>query len=342
MRHPHSRALKNGISRHPLRDRLPLLAILLLVALGALGLSLAVGSVDIPPDRLWHLLWQDDGSVQARILHQLRLPRTFTAFFIGGLLGVAGVLMQVLLRNPLADPYVLGVSGGAAVAVLLAMLLGLSATWYTPVAFGGALTSILLLFALAHRADWNAMRLLLTGIVLAAGWSAFISLVLSLAPGGQLPGMLFWLMGDLSDALQPGLPGLVLATALLAALWLAPRLNLVVRGALRAQALGVELRSVRIQVYLLASLLTATAVSLAGAIGFIGLVAPHLTRLLIGGDHRLLLPGAALAGGSLLLLADTAARTLVAPMQLPVGVLTALLGVPLFLYLLNRTPGRRS
>ncbi len=327
---------------HPLSRRLPLLAGLALVALAALALSLTVGSVAIPPEQLWRLLWQDDGSVPARILHDLRLPRTLTAFFIGGLLGVAGVLMQVLLRNPLADPYVLGVSGGAAVAVLLAMLLGLSAAWYTPVAFSGALASILLLFTLAHREEWNAMRLLLTGIVLAAGWSAFISLVLSLAPAGRLPGMLFWLMGDLSDALQPLLPGLVLAMALVTSLSLAPRLNLVVRGALRARALGVELRPLRIQVYLLASLLTATAVSLAGTIGFIGLVAPHLTRLLIGGDHRLLLPGAALTGGSLLLLADTAARTLVAPMQLPVGVLTALLGVPLFLYLLNRTPGRGS
>ena len=326
-----------SLSRHHfLRSKIPQFGGLAVAALGMLALSLAVGSVSISLPDLWRLLWHDDGSVPARILHQLRLPRALTAFFIGGLLATAGALMQVLLRNPLADPYVLGVSGGASAAVLSAMLLGLPLAWHAPAAFCGALASILLLFALAHRDQWNAMRLLLTGVVLAAGWSALISLVLSLAQGGQLPGMLFWLMGDLSDALNPGLPGTVLAASLLAALWLAPRLNVATRGNLRAQSLGVEIRPLRIQIYLLASLLTATAVSLAGAIGFIGLVAPHLVRLILGGDHRLLLPGAALTGGTLLLAADTAARTLIAPMQLPVGVLTALLGVPLFLYLLNR------
>ena len=329
--------------RHPLGNKLPLLAVLLAIAAASLLLSLMIGSVDIAPLELWKLLWRDDGSTHYRIIHELRLPRSLSAFGVGGVLALAGLLMQALLRNPLADPYILGVSGGAAVAVLGAMLLGLPYAWQAPMAFGGALASILLLFSLAHSGNWHTTRLLLTGVVLAAGWSALISFVLSLSPPVQLPGMLFWLMGDLSDALNPALPLAVLGAGLLTALWLAPALNLALLGAARAAALGVRIRRLHVFIYLLASLLTAAAVSIAGAIGFIGLIAPHMLRLMAGSDHRILVPGSVLLGGSLLVLADTAARTLIAPMQLPVGVLTALFGVPLFLYLLNRgDPGRQS
>ena len=328
--------------RHPLRKALPLLFLLILLAAVCLTLSLMIGSVSIPASDLWSLLWHDDGSVQYRIIHELRLPRTLSAFGVGGVLALAGVLMQALLRNPLADPYILGVSGGAAVAVLGAMLLGLPLAWQAPMALGGALASTLLLFALAHHGNWNTSRLLLTGVVLAAGWAALISFVLSLSPPMQLPGMLFWLMGDLSDALHPGLPLVILFIGLVIALWLSPALNLALLGSRRAAALGVEIRHLHIMIYVLASLLTAAAVSIAGAIGFIGLIAPHMLRLLAGSDHRILVPGAVLIGGSLLMLADTAARTMIAPMQLPVGVLTALFGVPVFLLLLNKSYGGRS
>ncbi|WP_456374603.1 FecCD family ABC transporter permease [Thiolapillus sp.] len=321
---------------HPLRNKLSILALLLALALTSLSISLMIGSVDIAPGELWPLLWQNDGGSHYRIIHELRLPRTVSAFAVGGVLALAGLLMQALLRNPLADPYILGVSGGAAVAVLGAMLMGLPFAWQAPMAFGGALASILLLFGLAHSGNWNTTRLLLTGVVLAAGWSALISFVLSLSPPVQLPGMLFWLMGDLSDALNPALPVAVLVLGLVLALWLAPALNLAQLGTARAASLGVRIRRLHMFVYLLASLLTAAAVSIAGAIGFVGLIAPHMLRLASGSDHRILIPGAVLLGGSLLVLADTAARTLIAPMQLPVGVLTALLGVPMFLYLLNR------
>ncbi len=328
--------------RHPLRKALPLLLLLVLLAAVCLTLSLMIGSVSIPASDLWSLLWHDDGSVQYRIIHELRLPRTLSAFGVGGVLALAGVLMQALLRNPLADPYILGVSGGAAVAVLGAMLLGLPLAWQAPMALGGALASTLLLFALAHHGNWNTSRLLLTGVVLAAGWAALISFVLSLSPPMQLPGMLFWLMGDLSDALHPGLPLVILFIGLVIALWLSPALNLALLGSRRAAALGVEIRHLHIMIYVLASLLTAAAVSIAGAIGFIGLIAPHMLRLLAGSDHRILVPGAVLIGGSLLMLADTAARTMIAPMQLPVGVLTALFGVPVFLLLLNKSYGGRT
>jgi len=323
------------MSMHPLRNKLPLLLILLLLAIGMLIVSISFGSAAIPLSKIWAVLWQDDHSTAHTIIHQLRLPRSLSAFAVGALLGLAGALMQVLLRNPLGDPYILGISGGAAVAVLGAMLLGLPLIWHAPAATMGAMVSMFLVFALTRRGSWNTTRLLLTGIVIAAGWSALISFVLSLSPPTQLPGMLFWLMGDLSDALSPTLPLMVLGAGLLTSLWLSPKLNLAAQGELRAATLGINIRQLHGWIYVLASVLTATAVTVAGAVGFIGLISPHLVRLMAGSDHRIVLPGAALVGGSLLVLADTAARTLIAPMQLPVGVLTAMIGVPVFLFLLQ-------
>lgn len=302
-------------------------------AASSLFVALLVGSAAIPPTEVVQHLLYDDGSIHNQIIDDLRLPRSLSAFAVGGVLALAGALMQVLLRNPLGDPYVLGVSGGSAFAVLLGLLFGLSSQWLTPVAFIGALASTLLVFALAKA---QGDRLLLVGIVLAAGWSALISLLLSISPSGQLPSMLFWLMGDLSDALNPW-PSLgILLLGLLFALFLAPQLNLAVYGLTQASTLGVNPTHLRWQLYFLASLLTAAAVSIAGAIGFIGLLVPHAVRLLGAHNHQILLPCATLTGGGLLALADTAARTLISPMQLPVGVLTALLGVPAFLFLLRQ------
>ncbi|RMG38791.1 MAG: iron ABC transporter permease [Gammaproteobacteria bacterium] len=323
----------------PGRTATRLVGLGLAAACTALLVSLLTGSASISAWDVLRLLWIDDGTVDDRIIDQLRLPRTLSAFAVGGALSLAGTLMQVLLRNPLGDPYVLGVSGGASVAVLAGMLLGLPILWLHPLALAGAFASMLLVFALASRHDDpDNRRLLLTGIVMAAGWSALIGLVLSLAPPLQLPGMLFWLMGDLSAAYSPGLLLAALGLGLAASLALAPQLNLAAFGLRQAAALGVDPRRLRLQLYLLASLLTAVAVTSAGAIGFVGLVTPHLARLLGASDHRLLLPVATLLGGALLTLADTAARTLIAPAQLPVGVLTALLGVPVFLWLLRREP----
>jgi iron complex transport system permease protein len=179
-------------------------------------------------------------------------------------------------------------------------------------------------------------RLLLTGVIMASGWAALVSLLLALSPTARLPGMLFWLMGDLSDADSPTLALLTLALGVALAFSLARPLDLLRRGAFQAAALGVAPAPLQAGIFFLSSLLTAAAVTLAGSIGFIGLVVPHMLRLLGSASHRQLIPGAALLGGSLLVLADSLARTAVAPRQLPVGVITALLGVPLFLYLLNR------
>jgi iron complex transport system permease protein len=301
------------------------------------GFGLALGSGSQGLSELFGSERTEDSALAWALVQQLRLPRALNAFAVGGLLALAGVLMQVLLRNPLGDPYILGVSGGAAFAVLLSMLLGLPAAWITGTAFGGALVSMLTVFVLARaRGPHNDTRLLLTGVVMAAGWAALVSLVLALSPTARLPGMLFWLMGDLSDAEAPVAPLTLLILGTLAAYGIARPLDLLQQGESQAAVLGVSTTGLRTAVFLLGSLLTAAAVTVAGSIGFIGLVVPHMFRFLGGAGHRLLIPGAVLLGGSLLLLADTLARTVAAPQQLPVGVITALLGVPMFLYLLNR------
>ncbi|HID49310.1 MAG TPA: iron ABC transporter permease [Chromatiales bacterium] len=319
-----------------------LFPLLLLATIVALLLALVVGSVAVDPATLLILFDPASADPARDIILQLRLPRALNAFTTGALLAVAGALMQVLVRNPLADPYVLGVSGGAAAGALGAMLAGLGGLWLTGSAFGGALLAMTLVFRLAHGSgSWTPTRLLLTGVILASGWGALISFILSVSPAAPLRGMLFWLMGDLGYSGTPWPAALALASGLILCWPLARDLNVLQRGEVQAGALGVPIGRIQLGVYLLASLFTATAVVQAGTIGFVGLVIPHLIRLLGIRDHRLLLPAAGLAGGSLLILADTLARTLLAPQQLPVGVITALLGVPLFLYLLQRG-SRRS
>jgi iron complex transport system permease protein len=273
------------------------------------------------------------------VVLQLRLPRALAGFACGGLLALAGALMQVLLRNPLADPYVLGISGGAGVGAMFALLVGLPVIGVDGLAFLGALGAMFIVFGLAHGdGSWTQTRLLLTGVIVAAGCGALVALMLAIAPDTKLRGMLFWLMGDLAQSGNVWPPLLALAVALACAMPFARELNLLARGLMQAQALGVAVDRLRYAIYLLASLATAASVTTAGSIGFVGLVVPHLVRLATGNDQRLLLPASVLAGGALLVLADTLARTIIAPQQLPVGVLTALIGVPVFLFLLSRQP----
>ncbi len=309
------------------------LALLALVAAACLAGALLAGSVSVD----WRELWSSaPGSTARTILLELRLPRAVAAFCVGALLALSGALMQVLLKNPLADPYLLGVSGGAAVGALGCIALGLAALSAAG-AFGGALLAVVIVFGLARGdASFTHSRLLLTGVVTASGWGAVVALILSLAPDSQLRGMVFWLLGDLSGSGWPLLATATLALSL-AVTWPAARaLNVMVQGDLSARALGVPVASLRRLAYFVASACAAAAVTTAGSIGFVGLVAPHLTRLMLGADHRLMLPGAALTGGALLTAADTLARTALAPTQLPVGAITAVIGVPLFLFLLAR------
>lgn len=323
----------------PTRRRAALILFsLCLLALVSIGMALMAGSLKFSPGEVLLALSGAD-SPAADIVFQLRLPRALAGFACGGLLALAGALMQVLLRNPLADPYVLGISGGAGVGAMFAMLLGLPALGVDGLAFVGAFAAMLLVFGLAHGdGSWTQTRLLLTGVIVAAGCGALVALMLTLAEEHKLHGMLFWLMGDLGQSSFWWPPLLALCVALMFAMPFARELNLLARGMMQAQALGVAVGRLRYAIYLLASLATAASVTTAGSIGFVGLVVPHLVRLATGNDQRLLLPASVLAGGSLLVLADTLARTLIAPQQLPVGVLTALIGVPVFLFLLSRQP----
>ncbi len=323
----------------PSRQRaLLILGLLSLLAAAAFMGALTVGTMPIPLVDVLAILSGQALAGQDIVL-SLRLPRAIAGFACGGLLAFAGALMQILLRNPLADPYVLGVSGGAGVGAMLAILLGLPALGVDGLALLGALSAMFLVFGLAHGdGSWTQSRLLLTGVIVAAGCGALIALMLAMAPETKLRGMLFWLMGDLGQSSRWWPPVFSLLLALLLSLPFARELNLLARGLMQAQALGVSVRRLRYVIFLLASLSTAAAVTTAGSIGFIGLVVPHLVRLATGNDQRLLLPASVLAGGALLVLADTLARTMIAPQQLPVGVLTALIGVPVFLFLLSRQP----
>ena len=318
-----------------------LFAGLLLLGAAAFVAALATGSADVSFAESISALHGGAPEHIRSLVMELRLPRAMTAFAVGGLLALAGVLMQVLLRNPLAEPYILGSSGGAAVAALLAMMLGMGGLIIDLSAFGGAMAATLLVFAIAHGSgSWTPARLLLTGVVLAAGFSAATTLLLALSPDQNLRGMLFWLMGDLSFAFDPARCLILLAILLIAGMACARHLNVLSRGELQAAILGLPVKEFRYLIFAAAALATALSVTTVGVIGFIGLVVPHLVRIVAGSDHRIVLPASALAGGSLLVIADTLARTLMAPRQLPVGALTAAIGVPLFLVLMSR--GRQN
>jgi len=320
----------------PTAQRRLLFLLLALLSMGSVLFAAAAGSVALSWNEWW-LALLDSGSEYGDLVWRIRLPRAAAAWTVGALLSLSGCLMQVLLRNPLADPYILGVSGGASFAALFGMSFGIAAALLPAMAWAGALLSILIVFGLARgEGPWSGTRLLLTGVVTASGWAALISLLLTLGPDGSLRGMLFWLIGDLSYAQLPAWSLIILLSIFACSLAMARSLNVLAMGETTARLLGEPTRKLLWVVYLLGSILTATAVSIAGNIGFVGLIVPHLMRLLVGSDHRVLLPSAAMFGGLFLVLSDTLARTVLAPRQLPVGVVTALLGVPLFLMLLNR------
>lgn len=303
----------------------------------SLAAALAFGSVPLPLSEVLGALFNSEPGTARDIVWQLRLPRAFAAFACGGLLALAGVLLQALLRNALADSYILGVSGGASLGALGALTLGLSATLGGGAALAGALGAIAMVFGMTFRGgSWNIYRLLLSGVVLSAGFAALTSLILVLAPAAQIKGMLFWLMGDLSYAQSPWLACVLLLVLTLVALALAPRLDILSLGEAKARSLGVAVTPLQLTIFFAAALATVAAVMLGGAIGFVGLMMPHAVRLLGVTRHRLLVPAAVFAGAGFLTLADTGARTVWAPQQLPVGILTALIGVPCMLFLLTR------
>ena len=319
---------------------------LLAAAAGSLVLSGLAGSIAIAPGdlpgALLELAGGKGGSLAATLL-DLRLSRAVVAFVTGAALSLAGVMMQALLRNPLADPYVLGISAGASVGALAA-LMAMAALWMVDAAaFAGAVAVSMMLYYLARRdlrgasaAEGGTSVLLLTGVILSSACMAMVTLMLSVAPEGRLRSMIFWMIGDLAGAPLRVLPWLVLAGALVFALRSARSLNVLALHADAAATLGIRVGPLRKGLFFCSGLLTASAVTSAGSIGFVGLIVPHACRFAFGPDHRVLIPAATLAGGTFLVLADTLARTALAPQQLPVGVITALIGAPVFLYQLHR------
>lgn len=319
---------------------------LAVLAIASLVLAGMVGSVQVPladmPGALMELANGTNGSLAATLL-DLRLSRALVAFVTGSALALAGVMMQALLRNPLADPYVLGISAGASVGAL-ASLMFMAALWVVDAAaFAGAVAVSMMLYLLARRdlrggtaAEGGTSLLLLTGVILSALCMAMVTLMLSIAPESRLRSMIFWMIGDLAGAPLRAIPWIVLAAGLLFALRSARSLNVLALHAEAAATLGIRVGALRKGLFFCSGLLTASAVTSAGSIGFVGLIVPHACRFACGPDHRLLIPAATLAGGAFLVLADTLARTVLAPQQLPVGVVTALIGAPVFLYQLHR------
>ena len=324
------------------------LALLALGVVAALAFSVSFGASGIGPGDLWRALSDSGDPTTRSILFQLRLPRAALAALVGGALGLSGCTFQALLRNPLAEPYVLGVSGGAAVGAVAVVVTGIGVVlpWMLPLgAFLGALAAMALVLEVARRASPGRMDtrvLILSGVIIGAFFNAVILLLLSMADVESFRSAIFWMMGNLSGADwgSTGLLALLLVPGVLAVLSLARAFNLLSRGEEVAFYLGASVQRVKLTAYLAASLMVAAAVAAGGVIGFVGLIVPHAVRLAWGNDHRLLLPASFLAGTAFLLLADTVARLVVAPAELPTGVVTAVAGVPFFVALLLRG-GRR-
>lgn len=314
-----------------------ILLLLLFITFTSLFLSIRYGSVAIPLREVFTSFYKHQHSLSHEIIWRIRLPRVINAFTTGGLLALSGCLLQTLLRNPLADPYILGISGGSAVVTLLAIFFGVSGYYLHGFAFFGGLLAMFIVLHLSYRKqDWQTSHLLLTGVIFAAGCNAIISLILTLSPNDRLRNMMFWLLGDLSGNKLYGSGLFVLCFAFIFIYSLARPLDILNYGELKATSLGVNTKRLMLIIYLLTALMTATAVSIAGCVGFIGLITPHLLRLMKLHSHAVLLPGCLLLGGSIVSVADMLSRTLIAPQQLPVGVITAFIGVPVFLFMLRK------
>lgn len=310
------------------------LVALVALAVGVFLASLVVGSSGIGPTRMATALFGSGDESARTVMEAVRLPRALAAFGVGSLLALTGVLLQALFRNPLADPYVLGVSGGAAVGALLAMMAGAGAFAVHSGAVLGALGAVAVVYGVARGG--GTPRLLLTGVVLASACGAMVSVLIALADSSKVRGMVFWLAGDLEWAISPWASGLAAVVAVALALLIGRPLNVLAAGELRARSVGLELDVWRSVLFFACAALTAVAVVSAGTVGFVGLITPHAVRLTFRtSDHRVVAPASALLGGTLLAVADLLARTIASPRQLPVGAIMAIVGAPLFILLLR-------
>jgi len=295
----------------------------------------AFGSVDLSTVEILEAIRSRD-NVHWVVLSQLRFPRVLVAFMSGALLAMSGCLLQTLLRNPLADPYIFGISSGASLGVLMSMSFALGVSALVGGFIGAAIVVVSVAVLSNAGSGWNPYRLILTGVMVSAGLNAVISLILVLSPPEMMKGMLFWMMGDLTYA-EPRLISVVMFFVILFfSVFYGRGLDVLSLGSERARAIGVSVRRMEVAIYFLAAMASAVVVVEAGAIGFIGLVVPHMVRMIGIWQHQKLVPLAAFVGGAMVAIADTLARSAWAPIQLPVGAITAILGVPILIYLLNR------
>lgn len=302
----------------------------LFILSGLMLVCLLSGSVSVPIQALW-----DSSSAFHEIIWQLRFPRAVNAILVGASLSLAGLLIQNLVKNPLADPYLLGVSGGAAVIQLLVIITGLTVSSLTLFISGffGSLMATIILLKLSFAGEFRPNKITLNGVVLAFGFAALISFILATADGHQIKSMMFWMMGDLSFAQLNGLMPVILIIIFMILQKQARSLDILARGDLFAQKSGVNTKNLNLQIFIITAILTSMAVAQAGTIGFVGLIIPHIVRMLVGFKHHQLIPMSVIVGAGFLLIADTLARTVMAPVQLPVGIFTALIGVPVFIWL---------
>ncbi len=308
----------------------------------AAGLGLGMGPTGSMWDRLWDVVIHKSAAdpMDKAIIWQIRLPRVVLAAVVGGTLALGGLVFQALLRNPLAEPYILGISGGSAVGAILGMFAGLAAfPGVSVTAFLGSMITLGLVLVLAGRkSPLRRDSLILGGVMMNAFFGAMIMFLISLSQDAQMRHILFWLMGDLSMISPDQLPVLLAVLPCMAVIFLLARpMNLLLLGRDTAASLGVNVRLVTFVLLIFTSLMVSVVVSQSGLIGFVGLAVPHIFRLIFGPDHRLLIPSCLLGGGAYLILCDLAARTLPREGEMPVGVVTALIGAPLFIFLLWRS-----
>jgi iron complex transport system permease protein len=319
--------------------------LLLLVPVGAVVAGVLLGSEPLSPGEVVAALSGSGAETTRRIVVDFRLPRVVLALVLGGGLAVAGATFQALLRNPLAEPYILGVSGGAAVGAVAVLALGLTAagSWTLPIAaLAGALVAIAIVFrvaAVGGRGHVDVRVLLLAGVVVGAFFSAVIALMLAISDARTVQSAVYWMMGSLTTAGwgEVAIAATYTLPAILLLLSQSRALNAIAVGEESALYLGVDVERVKWTALVIASLVTAAGVAVAGVIGFVGLVVPHLLRITLGADHRVLLPMSFLVGGAFLAFADVIARTVMPGLEIPIGVVTAFVGVPLFLVLLRRS-----
>jgi len=315
--------------------------LLLLVVLATLCVGLAAGTVPLTPREVWDGLWRP-GADSAVIVRELRAPRVLLAFCVGGSLAVTGAALQAMIRNPLAEPYLLGLSGGAGLGAVIAIATRAAGTWAIPIAaFIGAIAAVALVYRLSLVAGrrLDPRVLLLSGVVVGSFAGALMSAIIVLSPSAGIRNAFLWLLGGFGSASWQALAVFAAYAAVpLVLIWLSARnLDLIALGEEPAHHLGADVDRTRRLVYGSTALLTAASVAACGIIGFVGLVVPHAVRTVARPIHRTLLPLVFVAGGGFLVLSDVVSRTVVRPLELPVGVITALVGVPLFALLLRRT-----